>query len=365
MNILHINSYFEEDFYQEIYTRLNQSGFKNTIIIPCKYGDKRYNNRKATCHVIESYDSLDKLFLKHKIKKILKAIGKQKLDFSNIDIVHSYSLYSNGTIAYEISKKIHKPYIITIRSSDLFLSKIYFLYKKYIKKILKNASKIIFISKSCKDSFAKLNIIDNKELTKSSVVIPNGMSNIFFNNAKPKILDKKESLNFLFVGRNDKNKNNIYVANELKKYQRKFTFTIVGSNPNQNIENKISKYSFIIRKPPITLEKTLDYYKQADIFIMCSLQETFGIAYIEAISQGVPIIYSQNTGIDGEFNEGEIGYHVNTENKGELINKIELILSQYNQISKNCIDKSKRFSWDEIIKKYLIIYDEIKKNINN
>jgi glycosyltransferase involved in cell wall biosynthesis len=59
-------------------------------------------------------------------------------------------------------------------------------------------------------------------------------------------------------------------------------------------------------------EKLLNNYRNSDIFIMPSYNETFGLVYIEAMSQGLPIIYTQNEGVDGYFKEGSVGYSVKT-----------------------------------------------------
>ena len=43
---------------------------------------------------------------------------------------------------------------------------------------------------------------------------------------------------------------------------------------------------------------------------MPSRYETFGLVYGEAMSQGLPIIYSKGQGVDGYFKEGTVGYGV-------------------------------------------------------
>ena len=41
------------------------------------------------------------------------------------------------------------------------------------------------------------------------------------------------------------------------------------------------------------------YYERSDFFTMPSKAETFGLVYIEALLQGLPVMYTQNEGIDG------------------------------------------------------------------
>lgn len=46
-----------------------------------------------------------------------------------------------------------------------------------------------------------------------------------------------------------------------------------------------------------------EYYSKADIFAMPSSYETFGLGYVEAMLQDLPILYTHNEGIDGFYDE--------------------------------------------------------------
>jgi len=70
-------------------------------------------------------------------------------------------------------------------------------------------------------------------------------------------------------------------------------------------------------------EKLLSIYRNHQIFAMPSKHETFGLVYIEALLQGLPILYSRNEGIDGMYGS-EIGEAV----KNSSIEEIELRLSK-------------------------------------
>jgi len=43
---------------------------------------------------------------------------------------------------------------------------------------------------------------------------------------------------------------------------------------------------------------------------MPSITETFGLVYAEALSQGLPVLYTRGQGFDRQFEEGEVGYAV-------------------------------------------------------
>lgn len=92
---------------------------------------------------------------------------------------------------------------------------------------------------------------------------------------------------------------------------------------------------------------------------MPSRYESFGLVYGEAMSQGLPIIYTEGQGIDGYFKEGTVGYSVNPKDINDIVKKIEMIIYNYNEISKNCLGLVEKFSWDKIAKTYRYIYTSV------
>ena len=94
---------------------------------------------------------------------------------------------------------------------------------------------------------------------------------------------------------------------------------------------------------------------------MLSKKETFGLVYIESLSQGTPIIYTKGEGIDGYFRDVQVWFTFYFNNCGFLTfkKKIELIFKDYNQISNNCINESKSFNWNELSRRYIKIYNNL------
>jgi glycosyltransferase involved in cell wall biosynthesis len=97
---------------------------------------------------------------------------------------------------------------------------------------------------------------------------------------------------------------------------------------------------------------------------MPSKFETFGLGYIEALSQGLPIIYTIGQGVYGYFKEGEVGYATKSNNVNHLVENINKLILNYNDISRRCSIIADKFSWDIISNKYASIYDELNSNIN-
>ncbi len=303
------------------------------------------------------------------MSKILNDI-KNKVDFKNIDLVHADFLFSMGGVARKIMKERGINYIVNVQNVDL---NIFFKYMFFLRKtgldIMQGAKKIIFVSPAYKE-FVINKYIPNqlKEcINQKSIIIPFGINPYWlqnkFNKPKLKIIKK---INLIYIGEFTKNKNvhiSIKVARRLKELGFEVKFVIVGGNGEYEykIRNLAKKNKDIIDIYERIEErkKLMNMYRKSDIFIMPSRYESFGLVYGEAMSQGVPVIYTKGQGIDGYFMDGKVGYSVNPKDINDIVEKIEMIIYDYNRISKNCYNLVEKFSWDDIAEKYNNIYKSI------
>jgi glycosyltransferase involved in cell wall biosynthesis len=90
---------------------------------------------------------------------------------------------------------------------------------------------------------------------------------------------------------------------------------------------------------------------------MPSFAETFGLVYAEALSQGLPLIYTKGQGIDGYFRDGEVGYAVDPNDPEEIADRISMILRRYLEISNFCTAQAGQFSWERIGNIYKSLYE--------
>ena len=96
--------------------------------------------------------------------------------------------------------------------------------------------------------------------------------------------------------------------------------------------------------------------KEHQIFAMPSFNETFGLVYIEALNQNLPILYTKSEGIYKYFEEGHFGIGVEPSNIAS-IKRFDLLLIIIN-LQDNLEDKSflDDFNWDNIGKVYEKLY---------
>jgi glycosyltransferase involved in cell wall biosynthesis len=92
--------------------------------------------------------------------------------------------------------------------------------------------------------------------------------------------------------------------------------------------------------------------------VLPSLLETFGLVYPEAMSQGLPVIYTRGQGFDGHYPDGHVGYAINPNDPRDIAEKIKVIFSDYLRFSTNAFNASLDFSWDKIVDKLLEVYSK-------
>jgi glycosyltransferase involved in cell wall biosynthesis len=268
-----------------------------------------------------------------------------------------------GGIALKLKYKEGIDYIVSVRNSDVNL---FFKYGLWLRKaaiaIMLEASNIVFISPSYKRRVLETYIPNNvrQKIERKSLILPNGINNFWPNNAcNITRVVRQGEIRLIYIGELTRNKNVktcIKVVKKLSDKGYKATLKIIGEGPEEKTLRKMAAgdnkrvffYGFIDNKK--TIAKLM---AQSDIFIMPSFTETFGVAYIEAMSQGLPLIYTHNEGIDGFYQDGQIGYAVNPLNVDQIILCIEEIFSDYDNISMRCKIESHNFAWDKIGNDYI------------
>lgn len=372
IKVLHLcSAYIQSNLYRELTEVLDKKGISQVVYIPIKrkqdYNKKILKDTRDTAFIYSKiFNDFDRFLYYRKINKLLADI-KTKINLDLINIMHAHTLFSMGGIALKLKREKNIEYIVAIRNTDINLFFKYIFYLRGIGiQIMKESKKIIFLSPAYRDYILEKIIPGNLQDTimKKSMVVPNGINPFFLKNkySRPKLGDKK-NIKLIYVGEFTKNKNidiSIKVARELKGLGYNISFFIVGDRGNNeyNIKKlaRINKDIVEICERIKERKKLLNIYRKSNIFIMPSQNETFGLVYGEAMSQGLPVIYSKGQGIDGYFTDGTVGYSVNPKDINGIVKKIEMILGNYNNISKNCYDLVEKFSWERIAQTYNHIY---------
>ncbi len=296
--------------------------------------------------------------LKSVAKKCIKTVEKYKPD-----ILHGHMMFCDGIICNMVYKRLGIEYVVSVRNTDMnlwFLWRLPWIRKKGIEVAL-NAKGIIFINNPYTNLFLeRMPLRYRKALREKMTVVPNGVDRFWHENRyKPHVITAGKPIKLLTVGRIERNKNQETVAEALKilkDYGTEAVYTNVGAVKDEGIAKRLKKIKNISLVNDLPKERLIDFYREADIFVLTSLRETFGLVYMEAMTQGLPVIYSEGQGVDGLFNDGEIGYRVKKDDPDEIANRVIKIIENYSDISKRCLEHSLGFTWDKTVKKFAEVY---------
>lgn len=369
MKILHINSYYKgSKFYKNLYDYQVNSGLDISVFLPVSSvidNDKEYGPYTT---ISKNHNKYDRFFFKLKQSKIYRDIV-DSYDVKKFSIIHAHSLFTNGYIAMKLKKSFGIPYVVAVRNTDVntFFKKMFHL--RWIGlKILENSDRVIFLSESYKKEVLEKYVPASKkaEINEKISVIPNGIDDFWFEN----IGDEKEelqssNLKFLQIGDIDKNKNietSVKAIELLIEKGYRVKLDVVGKIKDQSVFDKIKDLEFVNYLGTKSKEELLEIYRKNDIFILPSINETFGLVYAEAMSQGIPVIYTKGQGFDGQFNDGEVGFSVNSSDVIDITNKIIEIIETYKLLSEKALLLCGKFKWENISDEYNDVYLNILNN---
>lgn len=376
ISILHIaNGYCSSSLYHELFSSLNGKHIEQLVIAPTFNIDER---SKKSPYQIEYFKRpnglINRIFFTKKIRSLQNFIDI-KTDVSSYDVIHAHSLFSDGIPAYRLAKKYNLPFVVAIRNTDVHLFLKYFLhYRQLIYEVLNEARQIILISPSYTKKIQ--NLIPSrfyKSIEYKFRIIPNGINKSWLENQNKKSFKIPDIWNIVFVGNIDNNKNIMRLSKAclssiLKEHN--IHLDIIGLKENQNdvitkqlnhIANKSNGLIKLWHRK--TASEIREFYKRCSIFAMPSHKETFGLVYVEALSQGLPILYTQNEGFDGFYENGNIGIAVKPTSTKSIANGLLYVINNYSAIQKNIsqLDLSK-FDWNIISDRYIEIYTSITQH---
>ena len=305
-----------------------------------------------------------------KIRKITRHATKME-GMGAVTLIHAHSLYSDGAAALRLSRQYRVPFVAAVRNVDvnafMRLRPDLFMVRNAV---LQHASNVIFLSPAYRDAFlGRLGGSLADTTSAKAMVVPNGVAPLWLEKFEPAQapFGGKRTLRLLYVGDFSSNKNlrGILACIPLVARVHKVSMTIVGGVRADLRQSDVPAggvpdcVDFAGR---ITDAARLrEIYRQHDIFVMPSFAETFGVAYIEALSQGLPIVHSRGQGVDGYFDECGVAERVNPGEPSDIALAIGALAARLPEACGKCRLEARRFDWPGIGAQYAHIYEEVER----
>lgn len=376
MKILHINcNYLTTVLHQTMVEHLQERGVENTVFAPTYDAKLSVIDPHENVIVSRCFHRRDRYIFHYKQRKIQKAV-ESATDVKGFDCIHAYTLFTDGNCARKLSRKYALPYVVAVRSTDV---NTFFKKMKHLRglgvEILRDASAVYFLSQPYREQVLNRYVPKEyrEEILQKSYIVGNGIDPFWLENpvsletVLPVRLNriKNRELRIVFAGRVNKNKNPLTTmdaCNILRERGWKVQFVVVGKVEDQQVLKKLeadSNTGYISQKPK---EELLNIYRENDIFVMPSYKETFGLVYAEAMSQGLPVIYTRGQGFDGQLPEGTAGYAVDPSDPTEIADRVENIAGNYTEMAENAKVCAAKFNWNDICETYKEHYEKISGN---
>lgn len=368
MRVLHINSYYSVGpFYKGLYDAQAALGEHIEVFVPVARGfDGAERDCGAYATISPDHAKHDRLVFHLKHAKIGRD-ARARYAGGAFDVLHAHSLFSNGYIAWKLHRELGIPYIAAVRDTDIntFFRRMPHL-RNLGRAILRDASRLVFLSKPYRDDALRpyLSEAALRDVHAKSAVIPNGIDPFWHEHRAPAPHAMgPERIRLLLVGRASKRKNveaALDAAQMLIDRGIGVAFDVViGLVEDEAILSRIGQRPFVTLHRNLTREQLLPLYRKNDLFLLPSLQETFGLVYAEAMSQALPVIYTRGQGFDGQFEDGHVGFSVNPHDPAQIAQRILDVRRDYGRIAQNALDESARYDWDRFAREYDAIYREV------
>lgn len=308
----------------------------------------------------QAYYTLDKGYLRYVIS-----------DFSP-DIIHLHGL-DEGCVRYlEICEKSKIPYLITLHGlikNDSYASKNdRAIERTYLKRFEKNGNTVSVISTGIRDKLQKDSYYDIKRID-NTTVITNGID-IHPRNA---VLDIRNEYGIpasakivLSVGSVSHIKNQLQVVrayNKLPEDLKMNLWVILIGTINQNYPireevNKNDNAMHILLTGFVPHEFLSSYYSEADLVVLASKSEGFGLSLVEGFVYGVPsVTFADLDAVPDLYNENAM--MLCTERTDEALANTMAAALKKEWNHEWIREYSKRFSLEHMGNRYLDLYQSV------
>lgn len=365
MQVLQIaNDYLGSRIYKLLFSVLKERGMDQTVFVPVQYGAK-VDEQPEKVYVVPCFNNADRILFFTKQKRMLRWV-EENLNVRGFDVTHAHTVFSGGYLAWQLHKRYGIPYIVAVRDTDVNIFFKYMVHLRHIGvQILTDAQQVIFLSPEYEKNVLS-NCIPAKyrqKVQKKSRVIPNGIAKLFFDHRAEPRHCCSEPIRLIHVGLINSRKNlelTIQAAENLRAKGQNVTVTAVGRICDEKYRKLIADKDFVTHYDGCSQDEVIGHMRAADIFVMPSHRETFGLVYAEAMSQGLPVLYTRNQGFDGQFPDGTVGYAVSDTDAQDAADKICMVKARYEVLSANAVALVDKFRWDTIADEYVAIYQAAK-----
>lgn len=224
----------------------------------------------------------------------------------DINLIHAHFLSPPGLIGLMTSMFTGVPFCVTLHGSDVFLLSSNRVLKPVFKLILSHAIAVFVVSEAVREKVLEMGI---PNLEKKTKITWNGVDTDKFNPQNKGHLREKLGIGseipvILFVGNLVPQKGVKHLLRAKKLMKENAKLVIVGGGPLLQELKGMAEYEkmddVMFTGPRSDVDGLIP---DADVMVLSSLSESFGIALLEGMASGKPVVATRVGGIPELVNE--------------------------------------------------------------
>ncbi len=290
--------------------------------------------------------------------------------FEHLDVLHVHYAIPHASVAYMAqqilkSKKIHLPYVTTLHGTDITLVGRDPAFEPVIRFSLNHSNAITSVSESLKKDTLKSFKIDNK-----ITVIPNFINLKEFQVSREHCVKRKYAPNGEKILVHISNFRKVKRVDDVIRIFHKVLqqvpskLILVGDGPEKaNVEQlcrQLNLHHEVVHLGKITDPKEI--LCVADLFVLPSETESFGLSALEAMAMKVPVISTNEGGLPEVNIQGKTGFLSKVGDVDDMSNnavrllKDEALMADFR---KNAFERAALFDVEKILPLYEQVYRQL------
>lgn len=333
---------------REISERLVKKGFQLEVLTtdPSKKLSREETINDVIVKRFGSFAPSEAYYFSRELKNYLEK------NSNAYDLVHAHN-YQAFPAIYAANAKKSNRLIFTPHyhggGRNVLTNLLHIPYRRLGRNIFRKSDRII-----CVSDYERRLILNHFSVDeKKTLVIHNGVNEKEFEGLKK---EKKSHRTILYVGRLEKYKGVQHLIKAMAKIDKNIILEIVGRGSFKKNLVKLAKRLHLGRRvkfsQDLSRRELLQSYLDADLFVLISKYEAYGISVAEALVSGTPCVIA-NTSALQEWIDGKncfgINYPIDVDELARLIREV---------IGKE-VTSVEFMSWDKVVGNLIAVYRDV------
>lgn len=303
--------------------------------------------------------------------------NKEDIQTDAVDIIHAHSWFGAGERAFKLASDKHTAYIVSITQQDLDMFKRTLFFKKNsCLSILSKASKVVLTNMSQQNRLAELiqGSVAN-DIFGHTVTIIEPVDSFWTDNVQSHPPTGLVHIKLLYVGdlTDDSHLDTLFdVVLKLRRKNYDIRVTVVEDNVVEcGFRSKLCRRAknnecFSIQAVG-TKQELLNSYRNHDIAVFLNEKSGSIARHVEALTQGLPVVYAKNGAFEGALDHKFTKFCVNPKNIDEISRTILLISESFATVEQHIMDLQPFVQFDAkaAASHYEHLYDNVKLKITD